>query len=49
LTLTPFTWDGNRSRRYPAKERFVALSGIFNILTARALTDKHQEKGKSVT
>ena len=50
LTLAPFTWSGKRSRRHPAKERFfLTLAGISNILMARAIADKKQEKGKSVT
>jgi hypothetical protein len=50
LTLTPFTWNSKRARHYLEKEGFfLTLAGIFNILMTRAIADKKQEKGKSVT
>jgi hypothetical protein len=45
--LTPFTWNGKRSRRYPVKERFfLTLACIFNILIAGAIADKKSRKRK---
>jgi hypothetical protein len=44
LTLVPFTRNGKRSSRYPAKELFLTLAGIFNILIVKAFADENQEK-----
>jgi hypothetical protein len=47
-TLTQYARNDKKSRRYPAKEHFFTMAGIFNILMARAFNDKNQEQGKSI-